>query len=82
MSAAHTGPMGAVERRGSRYQVQYRLGDRLYSGDLVFRDGQPTLVISWKTVEWKRVPYICLPLDASRLKQVNPEIYVYEGELS
>ena len=82
MSAAHTDPMGAVERRGSRYQVQYRLGDRLYAGDLVFRDGQPTLVISWKTVEWKRVPYICLPLDASRLKQVNPEIYVYEGELS
>jgi hypothetical protein len=84
MSAAHTEPMGAVERRGtgSRYQVQYRLGDRLYAGDLVFRDGQPTLVISWKTVEWKRVPYICLPLDASRLKQVNPDVYVYEGDLT
>ena len=78
--------MGTVERRGgsARFQVQYRVDDRVYAGDLVFRDGQPTLVVSWRTLEWKRVPYICVVLDSAKLKPVasNPGTYVYEGDLT
>jgi hypothetical protein len=77
--------MGAAERRtpGSRRQVQYRLGNRMYSGDLVYRDGKPTLVISWRTVDWKRVPYISFPLDAAKLRPISDEedVFTYEGEL-
>jgi hypothetical protein len=77
--------MGAAERRtpGSRRQVQYRLGNRMYSGDLVYCDGRPTLVISWRTVDWKRVPYISFPLDAAKLKAIGDEsdLFTYEGEL-
>ena len=78
--------MGTVDRRASstRYQVQYRIEDRIYAGDLVFRDGQPTLVISWRTLEWKRVPYICVVLDAAKLKPLAslPGSYVYEGDIA
>ena len=78
--------MGTVERRASstRCQVQYRVEDRVYAGDLVFRDGQPTLVISWRTQEWKRVPYICVVLDAAKLKPLarQPGAYVYEGDIT
>lgn len=53
------------------------------SGDLLFVDGQPVLVISWRTMEWKRVPYICFPLDANRLRPSgSPGVYVYEGDLT
>jgi hypothetical protein len=52
------------------------------SGDLVFVGGRPMLVISWRTVGWKRVPYICLPLDAGKLKaSARPQVYVYDGPL-
>jgi hypothetical protein len=52
------------------------------SGDLVFAGGRPMLVISWRTRDWKRVPYICFPLDEERLKpSTRPGVYLYEGEL-
>jgi hypothetical protein len=76
--------MASVERRNaeSRQQVHYVLGSRLCSGDLVFAGGQPVLVISWRTVDWKRVPYICFPLDAAKLKvSARPGVYLYEGDL-
>ena len=41
------------------------------------------LVISWRTLDWKRIPYICFPLDAEKLKvSARPGEYVYEGELT
>jgi hypothetical protein len=77
--------MASVERRSAsrRPQVRYILGNRVYSGDLVFQGGHPTLVISWRTVDWKRIPYICLPLDAEKLKvSARPGVYFYEGDLT
>jgi hypothetical protein len=76
--------MASVERRGPspRPQVHYLLGNQLCSGDLVYRKGRPVLVISWRTVGWRRVPYVSFPLDAKRLKpSTQPNVYVYEGEL-
>lgn len=76
--------MASAERRSAnpRLQVHYPLGDRMCSGDLVFVGGRPMLVISWRTVGWERVPYICLPLDAGKLKaSTRPRVYVYEGPL-
>jgi hypothetical protein len=76
--------MGAAERRtpGSRRQVQYHLGNRMYTGDLVYCNGKPTLVISWRTVDWKRVPYISFPLDAAKLKPIggDEDVFAYEGD--
>jgi hypothetical protein len=77
--------MASVERRGEspRPQVQYRLGNRVSSGDLVFQGGRPMLVVSWRTVEWRRVPYICFPLEADKLKpSARPGIYIYDGDLA
>jgi hypothetical protein len=77
--------MGSVERRGGnpRPQVHYLLGDRMYSGDLIFHAGRPVLVISWRSVNWKRVPYVCFPLDADKLKPSSqPDVYLYKGELT
>jgi hypothetical protein len=77
--------MASVERRstGPRQEVHYPLGERMCSGDLLFIDGQPVLVISWRTMEWKRVPYICFRLDADRLRpSATPGVYVYDGALT
>jgi hypothetical protein len=52
------------------------------SGDLVFVDGRPVLVISWRTIDWKRVPYIYFSLDEQSLKpSTRPGIYIYGGDL-
>jgi hypothetical protein len=41
------------------------------------------VVISWRTANWKRIPYICFPLEAERLKaSASPGVYVYEGDLT
>jgi hypothetical protein len=77
--------MASVERRSGspRPQVHYLLGNRLYSGDLVFHGDRPMLVISWRSVNWRRVPYVCFPLDADKLKPSSqPGVYVYEGDLT
>jgi hypothetical protein len=77
--------MAKADRRSAspRAQVHYMLGDRMSSGDLVFHQGQPTLVVSWRTVEWKRVPYIWFPLDGSKLKpSTHVGVYLYEGALT
>ena len=76
--------MAGLERRGAspRQQVHYVVDSRMCAGDLVFQHGRPMLVISWRTVDWKRVPYVCLPLDASRLKAgPRPGSYIYDGDL-
>ena len=76
--------MASVERRSTstRLQVHYLLGDRLYSGDLVFIGDRPMLVVSWRSLNRKRVPYVCFPLDAVKLKPgAQPDVYVYEGDL-
>ena len=76
--------MASVERRSTsrRPQVRYTLGNRVCSGDLVFQGGRPMLVISWRTSDWKRIPYICFPLDAGKLKAgARPGDYIYEGGL-
>jgi hypothetical protein len=77
--------MASVERRstGPRPQVHYLLGSRMCTGDLVFLGGRPVLVISWRTVNWRRVPYVCFPLDKDKLKPgPRPNVFVYEGDLS
>lgn len=76
--------MASAERRSEsrRPQVRYTLGNRACSGDLVFQGGRPTLVISWRAVDWKRIPYIWVPLDAEKLKVSAPGVYVYEGDLT
>ena len=77
--------MASVERRSAspRPQVHYLLGNRMSSGDLVFIGGRPMLVISWRTVNWRRVPYVCFPLEKEKLKPGGrPNIYVYEGDLA
>jgi hypothetical protein len=77
--------MASVERRSAsrRPKVRYTLGNRECSGDLVFQAGRPVLVISWRTLDWKRIPYICCPLDAAKLKvSGRPGVYVYEGDLT
>jgi hypothetical protein len=77
--------MASVERRSGRPrpQVHYLQGDRLYSGDLIYQGGRPVLVISWRSVNWKRVPYVYFPLDAKKLRPGSqPDVYVYEGELT
>jgi hypothetical protein len=67
-----------------RNRVHYRVGEQTYEGDLVFQSGRPVLVISWRIANWKRVPYISLPLDAAYLKPManTPGVYVYLGTLA
>ena len=76
--------MASVERRSASRcpQVRYSLGNRVCSGDLLFQEGRPVLVVSWRTLHWKRIPYICFPLDAGKLKLSAPGVYVYEGDLT
>jgi hypothetical protein len=57
------------------------IGERELAGDLVFREAGPLLVISWHTVEGRRVPYVSFPLDPGKLRASGPADYVYEGEL-
>jgi hypothetical protein len=64
-----------------RPKVHYVVGDRELSGDLVFRDSRPLLVVSWRTVEGKRVPYVSFPLQTEKLRSRGPADYIYEGEL-
>lgn len=73
------------ERRSAslRLQVHYPLGERMCAGDLVFVGGRPVLVISWRTIDWKRVPYICVSLDEERLRPSSrPGVYIYDGEIA
>ena len=73
------------ERRDAsgRLRVHYPLGERMCTGDLLFVQGRPVLVISWRTIGWKRVPYIYVSLDEDRLKPATrPGDYVYEAELA
>lgn len=62
----------------------YRLGNQLYSGELVYRRGAPLLVVSWRTVERRRAPYISFRLDPEKLRRVpnRPGHYLYEGDLA
>ncbi len=74
--------MASAERRSARRpKVHYVIGESALAGDLVFRDGGPLLVISWHTVEGRRVPYVSFPLDPGKLRASGPVDYVYEGEL-
>jgi hypothetical protein len=74
--------MASAERRGARRpKVHYVIGERELSGDLVFRDGDPLLVVSWHTVQGRRVPYVSFPLDSGKLRASGPVDYIYEGEL-
>jgi hypothetical protein len=75
--------MASLERRraSSRPKVHYVLGDQKLSGDLVFQEKRPVLVVSWRTVEGRRVPYVSFPLEADKLRASGPNDYVYEGEL-
>ena len=74
--------MASAERRSARRpKVHYVIGERELAGDLVFRDGGPLLVISWRTAEGRRVPYVSFPLDPGKLRASGPVDYVYEGEL-
>ena len=74
--------MASTERRNARRpRVHYVLDERALSGDLVFKDSRPLLVISWHTVEGRRVPYVSFPLDPDKLKASGPADYVYEGDL-
>jgi hypothetical protein len=70
------------ERRnkGPRPKVYYSFGSSLLPGDLIFEGSQPILVISWRTVEDQRVPYIAFPLDPAHLKPLGnqPDGYLYE----
>src|SRR4026207_1922996 len=70
-------------RRGRCPQVRYSLRNRVCSGDLVFQEGRPVLVISWRTLDWKRIPYICIPLDADKLRATaRSYVYIDEGDLT
>jgi hypothetical protein len=75
--------MASVERRRAnpRPKVHYVLGDQKLAGDLVFQDQRPVLVVSWRTVDGRRVPYVSFPLDADKLKSRGPADYVYEGDI-
>jgi hypothetical protein len=85
MSFAQVRPMSSTERRQSRERrrIHYRVGATLYRGDLIFERYSPILVVSWRTVNWQRVPYISFALDATKLKPhpSQPGEYFYEGDL-
>jgi len=67
-------------RHAVRLRVFYPLGDRLHPGDLIYSAGKPVLVISWRTIEGKRVPHVTAPLDGRRLAPVKhrPNEYIYQ----
>jgi hypothetical protein len=71
-----------TERRkpGLRPRVYYSSGASFVPGDLIYEGTQPILVISWRTVGDKRVPYIAFPLDPAHLKPLEHEAdgYLYE----
>jgi hypothetical protein len=51
-----------------RATVYYPERGRLRPGDLIFEGDQPILVVSWRTVDAKREPHVCFPLDPNHLK--------------
>ena len=59
--------MAAVDARssGARSKVYFHLSQEVYSGDLIFAQGRPLLVVSWRTIDGKRLPYVSFPLDAA-----------------
>lgn len=71
----------AERRRATRPKVHYIVDDREFSGDLVFQDNRPLLVVSWRTVNGKRVPYVSFPLESDKLRSRGPADYIYEGDL-
>jgi hypothetical protein len=71
----------AERRRATRPKVHYVVDDREFSGDLVFQDSRPLLVVSWRTVDGKRVPYVSFPLESDKLRSRGPADYIYEGDL-
>jgi hypothetical protein len=77
--------MSASERRSAlqRRRVYYRVNGHLYAADLVFEDYRPVLVLSWRTVEGRRLPYIAFLLDATQLRRHPNKSgeYLYEGDL-
>jgi hypothetical protein len=77
--------MSSSDRRQSqeRRRVHYRVGTHIHRGDLLFERYSPILVVSWRTVDWSRVPYISFALDATQLKPhpTQPGEYFYEGNL-
>ena len=76
--------MHSAERRAlARQRVYYQIGDRVHPGDLLFRDEQPFLVVSWRTVRTARQPYIFFALDPARLKPLEGRhgLYRYRGSL-
>jgi hypothetical protein len=66
-------------RRAVRMRVFYPAGDRLHPGDLIYSAGKPFLVINWRTMEGKRIPYVTAPLDGRYLVPVKhrPNEYIY-----
>ena len=77
--------MSFSERRGAqlRRRVHYRVNGRAYPADLVFEDHKPVLVLSWRTFEGRRLPYIAFILDVTQLRPHpnKPGEYLYEGDL-
>ena len=77
--------MSSSERRHpqARRRVHYRLNGRVYPADLIFDGYQPILVVSWRIVDGRRLPYIAFFLDVTQLKALpnKPGEYVYEGDL-
>jgi len=77
--------MSSSERRSAqpRRRVHYRVNGRVYPADLVFDGYRPILVLNWRTVESRRVPYIAFLLDVTQLRRVpnKPGEYAYEGDL-
>jgi CheY-like chemotaxis protein len=61
--------------------VHFSAGGRTYPGDLIYTEGQPSLVVSWRTVDGKRAPYIRFPLNPASLTCVDEhaQLYHYEG---
>ena len=76
--------MSAANRRSEpRRRVHYHVGGRAYPGDLVFEGLQPVLVVSWRMIDLKRLPYISFLLDVTHLKPLpsTPGEYIYNGDL-
>ena len=77
--------MSSADRRHSRERrrVHYRVGPHTQRGDLLFDGRSPILVVSWRTVDSSRVPYISFALDATHLKGHPTQAgeYVYYGDL-
>ena len=51
------------------------------AADLLFAEGKPLLVFSWRRTGDRRVPEECVELDPARLRSAssNGTIYRYEG---